>query len=57
MNSEKRLKSIPTMAKRLAEQGDEYRQVKIEVVASAKKYNTSEDNIRPVVDYPDDIEW
>jgi hypothetical protein len=57
MNSEKRLKSIPTMAKRLAEQGDEYRQVKIEVVAAAKKYNTSEDNIRPVVDYPDDIEW
>lgn len=57
MNSEKRLKSIPTMAKRLAEQGDEYRQVKIEVVAAAKKYNTSEDNIRPMVDYPDDIEW
>ena len=57
MNSEKRLKSIPTMAKRLAEQGYEYRQVKIEVVAAAKKYNTSEDNIRPVVDYPDDIEW
>jgi len=45
------------MAKRLVEQGGEYRQVKAEVIAAAKKYNTTEHNIRPVVDYPEHIEW
>lgn len=57
MNREKRLKSIPTMAKRLAEQGDEYRQVKNEIIAAAKEYNTTVENISPGVDYPEDIEW
>lgn len=57
MNREKRLKGIPTMAKRLTELGDEYRQVKAEVVAAAKKYNTTEDNIRSQVDYPEHIDW
>lgn len=57
MTKEKRLKSIPTMAKRLAEYSDEYRQVKAEVVAAAKKYSTTEDNIRFQDDYPEHIEW
>ncbi|MCL5781501.1 MAG: hypothetical protein M1119_11555 [Firmicutes bacterium] len=57
MSREKRLKSIPTIAKRLAELGDEYRQVKAEIVVAAKKYNTAENNIRALVDYPEHIEW
>lgn len=57
MNREKRLKNIPAMAKRLVEQGDEYQRLKAEVAAAAKEYNTTEDNIRPGVDYPDIIEW
>jgi len=57
MHSEKRLKSIPTMAKRLAERGEEYNQIKSEVAAAARHYNTCEDNINPPVDYPEDFEW
>jgi hypothetical protein len=41
MDSEKRLKSIPTMAKRLAEQGKEYRRFRAVVKAAARNYNTS----------------
>lgn len=57
MSREKRLKSIPTIAKRLAEHSDEYRQVKAEIVAAAKKFSTTEDNIRLQDDYPEYIEW
>lgn len=57
MSSEQRLKNIPTMAKRLAERGDEYKRIKAEVEAAARKYNTYEDNIKPPVDYPEDFEW
>lgn len=57
MDSEKRLKSIPTMAKRLAECGEEYKQIKDEVAAAARYYNTYEDNIKPPVDYPEDFAW
>jgi len=57
MTSEKRLKSIPTMAKRIAERGAEYMQVKAEVAAAAREYNTYEDNIEAPVDYPEDFEW
>jgi hypothetical protein len=57
MDSEKRLKSIPTMAKRLAEQGEEYRQLRAAVKAAARDYNTYEDNIKPPVDYPEDFQW
>jgi len=57
LDREKRLKSIPTMAKRLAERGNEYREVKTEVAAAAREYNTTEDDIKPPVDYPEDFEW
>lgn len=57
MDSEKRLKSIPIMTKRLAERGEEYQQVRAEVAATAREYNTYEANIKPPVDYPEDIEW
>lgn len=57
MEREKRLKSIPTMAKRIAEFGEEYKRIKAEVAAAARQYNTYEDNIEPPVDYPEDFEW
>lgn len=57
MDREKRLKSILTMAKRLAEHGEEYKQVKAEVEEAARYYDTYEDNIKPPVDYPEDFEW
>ena len=54
---EKRLKSIPTMAKRLAEQGNEYMEVRSEVIAAAQEYNCPAENIRFSEDYPEEIEW
>lgn len=57
MDKEKRLKNIPTMAKRLAERGEEYKQIKAEIAAAARHYNTYEDNIKPPFDYPEDFEW
>lgn len=57
MDKEKRLKNIPTIAKRLAEQGDEYREVKSEVLAAARAYNCSENDISLRLEYPEDIEW
>jgi len=57
MDEEKRLKNIPTMAKRLAEPGEEYKQIKAAVTAAARHYNTYKDNIKPPVDYPEDFEW
>jgi hypothetical protein len=54
---EKRLKSIPTMAKRLAEQGNEYMEVMGEVIAAAQQYNCPMENIRFSEDYPEEIEW
>ncbi len=54
---EKRLKSIPTMAKRLAEQGKEYLEVMGEVKAAAQQYNCPMENIRLAADYPEEIEW
>ncbi|ADG81771.1 DUF6904 family protein [Thermincola potens] len=57
MEPEKRLKSISTMAKKIAECGEEYMRVKADVIAAARQYNTYEDNIRPPVDYPEDFEW
>ena len=57
MDREKRLKGIPTMAKRIVEQGEEYQREKQEVLAAAEYYNTSVDNIKPYLDYPEEIDW
>lgn len=57
MDKEKRLKNIPTMAKRLAEQGEEYRDVKGEVLAAAREYNCTASDISLEVEYPTYIEW
>lgn len=57
MNSEKRLKNITIMAKRITEQGDEYQQVTADVKMAAMHYNCPVTNISSGVDYPEDIEW
>jgi hypothetical protein len=57
MNPQKRLKEISIMAKRLAERGEEYQQIKNEIIAAAKHYNCPVDNISPGVNYPEDVEW
>jgi hypothetical protein len=57
MDKEKRLKTIPTLAKRLTEQGDEYQQIKKAVFAAAREYNCPVDDIESQVEYPEDIEW
>ncbi|WP_134702997.1 hypothetical protein [Ammoniphilus sp. YIM 78166] len=57
MDKDKRIKSIPTMAKRLAEFGDEYQQVKNHVFVVAREYNCPISAIRPNVEYPEEFEW
>lgn len=58
MDKEKRLKNISVMAKRIFEQGEEYREVKVEVVMAAKEYKCSVENIRMKnYDYPEEIDW
>lgn len=57
MDKEKRLKNLPVMAKRIAEQGEEYREVKSEVLAAAREYNCTANDIRLQLEYPEYIEW
>lgn len=57
MDSEKRLKNITIMAKRLAEFGQEYQEVKSEIIEAAAKNNCSINDIRLNAEYPEDIEW
>ena len=58
MDREKRIKSIPTMAKRLAEYGTEYKKIKEDIELAAEQHNTTVENIRLInIDYPEEIEW
>ena len=57
MDKEKRLKNIPTMAKRLAEQGEEYRRVEEEIEAVARENNCPVENVKSIEEYPEDWEW
>lgn len=57
MNKEKRLKSVPTIAKRIAEIGNEYRTVREEILEEALKYNCPADEIQYDWDYPENIQW
>lgn len=57
MNKEKRNKNISIMAKRIAEQGTKYQEVKQAVMEAARKYNCSITDIKSIVDYPEEIEW
>lgn len=58
LDPEKRLKSIPTMTKRLVEQGDEYLQLRSEIMWAAKSYDCLPANIEMQgVACHEDIEW
>ena len=57
MSEDKRKKSISTMAKKLSEQGEEYIQVKNEVVQAAEQHKCSIEDITLSIEYPEDIEW
>jgi hypothetical protein len=57
MDKGKRLKNITIMAKRIAEQGQEYQEVKSAVMEAAAKYNCSITQIKSLVEYPENIEW
>jgi hypothetical protein len=58
MDKEKRLKSIPTMAKRLNEKDEEYREVEEVVLEAVRQYGCSEDEISlEGIEYPDDFDW
>ncbi|NMD71562.1 hypothetical protein HHO41_14765 [Bacillus sp. DNRA2] len=57
MDVEKRQKSITVMAKRIAEKGREYQEVKGAVLETARKYNCSMTEIEISTEYPEIIEW
>lgn len=57
MDGEKRLKNISVMAKRIAEMGREYQEVKNAVQTAAKEYGCNMTNIRSMVEYPEIIDW
>jgi hypothetical protein len=58
MDKEKRLKSIPTMAKRLNEHGKEYREIESMVLAGAKKFGCPVEDIElKGIDYPEEFDW
>ncbi|NPV27266.1 MAG: hypothetical protein HPY81_07460 [Firmicutes bacterium] len=57
MNKEKRLKNLSTIAKRIAERGQEYRDLEHQLREEAQKYNCSVDDLRLELDFPEDIEW
>ncbi|MCR4442438.1 MAG: hypothetical protein QHH10_09445 [Peptococcaceae bacterium] len=57
MSKEKRLKNLSTIAKRIVERGQEYRDLELQLREDAKKYNCSVDDLRLDLDFPEDIEW
>lgn len=57
MNSEKRLKNLSTIAKRIVERGQEYRDLEFQLREEAKKYNCNVDDLRLDLDFPEDLVW
>ncbi|WP_240376832.1 DUF6904 family protein [Bacillus piscicola] len=57
MDSEKRLKNITIMAKRIAEKGREYQEVEYAVMEAAIRYKCHPTDLESVVEYPEVIEW
>ena len=50
--------SIPTIAKRIAEQDEEYWEIKTKIERFARENNYPVEDVRlKGVDYPEDIEW
>ncbi len=57
MNTEKRVKQLSVMVKRMTEYGDEYKRIKRQVHAAAKEFGTHVDHIQAPVEYPETIDW
>lgn len=57
MSNEKRLKSISTFAKRIAECDKEYRKLEADLKEEARRRNCSVDDLELAIDYPEEIEW
>lgn len=57
MNSEKRLKSISTFAKRIVEHDEEYIVLRYDLRKEAKKRNCGVNDLRLNIDFPEYIEW
>jgi len=57
MTKEKREKNITIMAKRIAEQGEDYYKLKSVVFEAARKYNCSITELRSSLEYPEDFDW
>jgi len=57
MNKGKRLKNLSTIAKRIAERGQEYCDVELQLLEDAREYDCSVDDLRLDLDFPEDIEW
>lgn len=53
LDSEKRLQQLPLAAKRIVEQGEEYRKCKHSVLEAAKRYKCPVEEIRLREEYPD----
>ncbi|NLI93454.1 MAG: hypothetical protein GX434_15105 [Peptococcaceae bacterium] len=57
MNSEKRLKNISSIAKRIAEQGQEYRDLEVQLRDEAGKRSCDINDLQLALDFPEEIEW
>ncbi|SES69239.1 hypothetical protein SAMN03080614_100376 [Anaerobranca gottschalkii DSM 13577] len=57
MNPEKRLKSIPTFAKRISQPDKEYKELKLELWEEARRRNCDVNDLRLAVDFYEEIEW
>lgn len=57
MNEEKRLKSISTFAKRIAERDKEYRELEADLKEETRKRNCDINDLRVAIDFTEEIEW
>ncbi len=57
MDKEKRLKSLSSMAKRIVEPDQEYRDLKRQLQDEAKRHNCSVEDLRLNLEFPEDFDW
>lgn len=57
MNREKRLKSIPTFAKRISQPDKEYKELKADLWEEARRRNCNVNDLQLAIDFHEEIEW
>lgn len=57
MDKEERTKALPTMVKRLCEQGTEYRDMEREIRELAREHRCPIEEISLIADYPEEVDW